>query len=147
MKISKNQLLNEIRMTSANLSEIAAKYDMTYGGLWKRINANETLLAEVNEARERLLDVAQSRLADAVRAGEPWALKFLLSTWGRGRGFSKTVVVESESPKGVLHFYFPDDGRDKPDPSNPPECIEQIAGDEIPPMKSLDESNEGNSDE
>ena len=73
------------------------------------------------EGRERLIDTAQSKLGDAVRNGDAWAVKFVLETWGKSRGFTKMVQVESkDEPLGVMHLYFPDDGRSGPDPLNIP---------------------------
>lgn len=118
MKVSKPELLQAIR-DGGQVSELAKRFGITPRGLRKRIQENGDLRDALNESREQLVDLAQSKLGDAVREGAAWAVKFTLETWGRDRGFTRTVQVESDAPAGVMHLYFPDDGRDKPDPSNP----------------------------
>ena len=44
----------------------------------------ELFQGELNE----MLDLAESQLVEAVKRGEPWAIKFLLMTKGKHRGYS-----------------------------------------------------------
>ena len=67
-----------------------------------------------------MIDLAQSKLRPALDEGDFRAIKFVLETLGRGRGFGKEIKIETDDKPGVLHMYFPDDGRDKPDPFNLP---------------------------
>jgi hypothetical protein len=120
MKIVKKELLFQLQNCDG-VTEIAKKFGITPRGLRKRIQENPDLQEAQAEGRERLIDTAQSKLGDAVRNGDAWAVKFVLETWGKSRGFTKMVQVESkDEPLGVMHLYFPDDGRDKPDPFNLP---------------------------
>ena len=41
----------------------------------------------MDDAREAMLDVAESKLFDAVRKGQPWAVCFYLKTQGKKRGY------------------------------------------------------------
>ncbi len=45
------------------------------------------------EAREDLVDLAETALYKAVERGEPWAITFTLKTLGRRRGFSERLEV------------------------------------------------------
>jgi hypothetical protein len=119
MRVEKGQLLNEIRIAGGNLSAVARKCGVTRQAVAKRVASSEVLKAALIEATNELLDVAEDGLRLAVTRQDPWAIRFVLSTKGAGRGFSRTVKVESDEKPGVMHLYFPDDGRDKPDPSNP----------------------------
>ena len=86
----------------------------------KRIRTDKVLQAISDEAKESLIDLAQSKLRPALEEGDFRAVKFVLETLGRGRGFGKEIKIETDDKPGVMHLYFPDDGRDKPDPLNDP---------------------------
>lgn len=109
MKISRTQLLREIRERDGNLSEIARAYGLTYNAVHKRVRADPVLSAAMQEP---LVDQAQAKLGEAVRAGSAWAVKFVLEIWGKGRGFTKQLeVVEQPTAKPQVVLYLPDNGR------------------------------------
>jgi len=123
MKIEKKELLFQLQNCDG-ITEIAKKFGVTPRGLRKRIQENPDLQLAQAEGRERLIDAAQSKLGDAVRNGEAWAVKFVLETWGKSRGFTKMIQVDSkDEPRGVIHMHFPDDGRSGPDPSDQPSVL------------------------
>jgi hypothetical protein len=111
MKISKKTLLIEIRTKGGNLSEIAKAHNMTYAGVLKRVKEDSDLTAALQESRETLVDEAQAQLCEAVRSGSAWAVKFVLETWGKGRGFTKQLEVVDPDPKCNVVVYIPDNGR------------------------------------
>jgi len=112
MKISRAQLLREIRERDGNLSEIARAYGLTYNAVHKRVRADPVLSAAMQESREALVDQAQAKLGEAVRSGSAWAVKFVLETWGKSRGFTKQLeVVEQATAKPQVVLYLPDNGR------------------------------------
>jgi len=120
MKIEKKELLFQLQ-NCVGVTEIAKKFGVTPRGLRKRIQENPDLQLAQAEEREKLLDTAQSKLGDAVKNGDACAVKFILETWGKSRGFTKMMQVEAkDEPRGVIHMHFPDDGRSGPDPLDPP---------------------------
>ena len=50
----------------------------------------------IQEERGRLIDVAEGKLADAVQAGEGWAVRYALSTIGKDRGYVERVEHSGE---------------------------------------------------
>ena len=140
MKVSRKELLAAIQNKEGSILEIAAKFKITPRGLRKRIQENPDLKAAQAESRERLVDIAESRLGDSVRRGEAWAVKFTLETWGKHRGFGKEIKIETDEKPGVIHMYFPDDGRSGPDPLNVPASPESadVSGKENDPIKALE---------
>ncbi|MEO8270303.1 MAG: hypothetical protein ABI557_11330, partial [Aureliella sp.] len=64
-----------------------------------------------------LLDAAESQLFKAVRAGKPWAIRFVLSRLGRSRGYGATLSVDSQVVGRVV-VYLPDDGREESTQAN-----------------------------
>ena len=55
----------------------------------------------------QLLDIAESKLLLAVEDGKPWAIKFVLSTKGRSRGYGTKAEIEHKSNevKQIRVFY------------------------------------------
>jgi hypothetical protein len=50
----------------------------------------ESFIKEINELN---LDRTESKLLLAIKAGEPWAIKFMLSTKGKHRGYTERMEV------------------------------------------------------
>ena len=66
----------------------------------------------------RCTDLAEKCLLDEIPKN--WkAAAWYLERKAKERGYGKELKIESDDKPGVMHLYFPDDGRDKPDPSNP----------------------------
>lgn len=85
---------------------------MTHAGVLKRVKEDPELTATLHESRESLVDEAQTKLGEAVREGSAWAVKFVLETWGKSRGFTKQLeVAEQSTTKLQVVIYLPDNGR------------------------------------
>ena len=93
---------------------------MTPEAIRLRIKKHPELQAAQIEVREALVDKAESQLRKAVDGGAAWATKFVLESWGKSRGFSRQLDVNAASvePRGVIHLYLPDNGRNKPNTNN-----------------------------
>jgi len=50
-----------------------------------------TVAAAVKEAREGIVDLGEVRLFQAVDRGEPWAIKTVLTMFGKDRGYIETT--------------------------------------------------------
>lgn len=62
--------------------------------------------------RGRLVDMAQSKLVEMVNNGDPWAVKFVLSTLGKHEGFvERQEVTGAEGGPVGVKIYIPDNGR------------------------------------
>ncbi len=102
---------------SGVLAHAATALGMSRQGLWKRIKGNAALEETRDTARAELLDAAESQLFKAVRAGKPWAIRFVLTRLGRERGYGATLSVDSQVVGRVV-VYLPDDGREECRDSN-----------------------------
>ena len=105
MKISKAVFLQSIRDCEGKISTIAAMHGMTYYGVQKRIKSDPELADALEDTREHILDLAESQLIQAVRKGEMWAVKYLLETRGKSRGYSKRVDVVRPEQQGRVVVY------------------------------------------
>ena len=63
-----------------------------------------------------MLDLAEDRLEQAVNRGDFRAIKYVLSTKGKSRGYTERAEIEEESPFQLV-LTLPHNGRD-PIPPN-----------------------------
>jgi hypothetical protein len=118
MKATKTQVIEAIRKFDGVVSEVARSLKMSPEAIRLRIKKYPELLAAQMEAREALVDKAESQLRKAVEGGAAWATKFVLETWGKSRGFTKRVEVDGKDDNTIIvHFHYTDDGRN---PYHPP---------------------------
>ncbi|MDZ4848500.1 MAG: hypothetical protein SGI77_04350 [Pirellulaceae bacterium] len=105
-----------ITSSGGNYSAIASKLGVTRQTVANRIAKDQSLVDLVSECREKLIDVAEFGLALAVKQKKAWAIKFILATLGRGRGYQKTLDVTTAGDPSIV-LYLPDNGRDSLDTS------------------------------
>lgn len=80
---------------SKGFVEVAARALGVTGGTVRRAIAKwPRLAAVVAEEREARLDVAELALYAAVQRGQSWAVKFLLKTQGKTRGYVERQEIE-----------------------------------------------------
>ena len=123
MKATKTEVIEAIQNYDGIVSEVARSLKMTPEAIRLRIKKHPELQAAQMEAREALVDKAESQLRKAVDSGAAWATKFVLETWGKSRGFTKLIEVESKDDNDVVYqFHYIDDGRNPYHPAgfNPP---------------------------
>lgn len=133
MKASKTQVIDAIKNYDGIVSEVARSLKMTPEAIRLRIKKYPELQAAQMEAREALVDKAESQLRKAVDGGAAWATKFVLETWGKNRGFSKLIQVDSNPENEIVTvFHYIDDGRN---PYHPPGYN--------PPVPRLPQTNDG----
>ena len=61
--------------------------------IYNYLNEHEELRETLEEARQLQVDMAESKLFDAVDRGEPWAVNTVLKTLGRDRGYGERVEI------------------------------------------------------
>jgi hypothetical protein len=60
-----------------------------------RLETSEELREVREEARGLIVDTGELKLVDAVEAGEAWAVKYLLATQGKDRGYVEKQEVDN----------------------------------------------------
>lgn len=97
-RYSDKQLAEALKRSKGMVYVAAKSLGCSHNTILKRLMKSERLRA-VKEAEEGLiLDVAESRLGQRVYEGELGAIKFLLATKGKGRGYVERV--EQSGPDG-----------------------------------------------
>lgn len=79
-------------------SRVARRLGLSVSAVSKRIARSARLREAAGDIEEAVLDIAESALVKAARAGEPWAVCFILKCKGRGRGWIERhdLSVEAE---------------------------------------------------
>ena len=86
-KFTEAQGVQALLACYGNVSAAARALDVDHSTLWHRIKRSERLQPARMEAEEQALDLAEESLITAVKAGEAWAVCFLLKTRGKKRGY------------------------------------------------------------
>ena len=91
MGVPIKQVKNELRRARGIVSVAAKNLGISDTALHRRIQRNKSLQAVKWEAREGILDMAEAKLFKAV-SDEDWrAVKYILSTLGKHRGYVERV--------------------------------------------------------
>ena len=85
-----------------NVTAVARRYDVTRTAIQNLIRGNESLQAIVRDAREGMIDDAESALYRAVLNGEAWAVCFLLKTQAKARGYIEKHQIEATETKTLV---------------------------------------------
>lgn len=84
-----DQIIEALRKSGGLAYSAARLLGCPASTVLRRINKSAKLKAVQDEERGRFLDVGELKLKEAVMRGEPWAVKFLLSTLGKNRGYTE----------------------------------------------------------
>lgn len=72
-----------------NIAAVARKLGVNRSTIWNRVKESATLRAKLDDARETMLDNAESALYSQVLNGNTTALIFFLKTQGKTRGYTE----------------------------------------------------------
>ena len=128
--VTVEQCEEALRKAGGFISHAAAMLGISHQSLSKRIQRSERLQQVRAETTETHLDLAETKLIEAVKAGEAWAVCFYLKCQGKERGYVERGQVELSGRDG------------KPLGSAPPGRIEIVL---VDPVKALPEDTGGGS--
>jgi len=106
-RITNADVEQHIEPTKGNVAAIARALGTSRGTVWNRIQSSPALQALLADARETMLDNAESALYRAVLAGEAWAVCFFLKTQGKSRGYVERQEVTG-AEGGAIVMQWPD---------------------------------------
>lgn len=82
-----------VQVVAARLLAQAHGRPCSRNQLCLRIHRSKALRERVDELFERQVDLAEGQLYRAIKAGESWAVMFLLKTRGKTRGWTEKLDV------------------------------------------------------
>lgn len=92
-QIKQDAVLEAIRGSNGIVSRVAERLGRDWNTARKYIDRWEATKALFEAEAQRVTDVAESRLIKAIDDGEQWAVKFWLTTKGKGRGFTERTEI------------------------------------------------------
>ena len=87
------QFIDAIPGTGGIVSKIADRVSCTWHTARKYIDEYPTIKQAYDDECESILDLAESALIKSVSEQEAWAVKYILSTKGRNRGYVERKEV------------------------------------------------------
>jgi len=88
LDIDRGMVLKAIEDSQGSISIVAKRLGCSWPTARNYIKKWDSTASALNEEREGTLDIAENRLVKAVDDGEPWAVKFILLTQGKHRGYT-----------------------------------------------------------
>ena len=88
------QFIDNIPGTGGIITSIARKVGCKWHTAKKYIEGYPTINRAYQDECEIILDLAESELIKTIKRGEQWAVKYLLSTKGKGRGYTEKSEYE-----------------------------------------------------
>lgn len=86
-RLTEKAVADQIGKLKGNVAAVARAFGVTRQSVSEYINRRPALAALLADAREEMVDNAESALGRAVVSGEAWAVCFTLKTQGKGRGY------------------------------------------------------------
>jgi hypothetical protein len=104
-----DELVPLLENNKGNVAAVARKFGVSRGTILNRVNESPTLQKVLHDARESMLDNAESVLYAKVLAGSTPELIFFLKTQGKSRGYIEKFEQENTG-ETVLRVKYGDDG-------------------------------------
>lgn len=88
-----------------NVAAIARKLGVNRSTVWARVQESPNLKAALEDARETMLDNAESKLYANVLDGDTTSLIFFLKTQGRSRGYIEKQEIDTSGGMTITVRY------------------------------------------
>lgn len=116
---SKEQVQEAIKGTAGIMSTVASRLQCDWHTAQAYVNKWECTKRAFQDEAEKVLDLAETKLIEAIKDGDTGMIKYLLSTKGKGRGFTERTEITGEDggpieirdfDRAVERAYNDDDG-------------------------------------
>jgi len=87
IKLRAEQVIPALQELDGNVYLAAKKLGVERGSLYRFVKKYPKIQEIINQARESMVDLGESKLKQAVLKGEAWAVCFTLKTLGKSRGY------------------------------------------------------------
>lgn len=113
MKPVNDKIIRVIEATYGVLSDAAKKLKISRATLYNWIREDAELQEAVEDSRERLKDLTESKFIKHLLAGKEWAIRFSLQTLCKDRGYVPRVEQDATIKWREVQICMPYNGRDK----------------------------------
>lgn len=106
MAIDKYKMIDAVLDSGGNLSEAAAEIGCSIQTIYNYRDKYPDVAEAITHAREEhdcdLLDTAEKKLKEHLEDGAAWAIKYVLSTKGKVRGYTERKEIEHSGAKQIV---------------------------------------------
>jgi hypothetical protein len=90
-RLSVEQVADALRESRGLVSIAARRLGTSRANVYKYRDRHPAVRQALDDARDERVDLAESKLDEAIERGDPWAVSLTLRTIGRGRGYGDRV--------------------------------------------------------
>ena len=114
MRITAKQIEHALRKKNGNISQAAVALGVSRSTINRRISLSPALKEILDDAREELVDIAESALRSEVLNNNITAIIFTLKTQGKNRGYveRQEVTGADSGPITIIVKLLGDDGNE-----------------------------------
>jgi hypothetical protein len=96
-KITIKKFENAVKGTGGIITHIARNLNVSRKAVYDFMEKNPQTIPLKDMEEESIIDLSEARLFQQIRDGEQWAVKYMLSTKGRKRGYIEAREVKNET--------------------------------------------------
>lgn len=94
LSLSPDDIIKALRDTNGMVYLAAERLGVSYMTVYRRAKRIPAIQEEIDRAKGKRLDVAETKLWDAVLQGQAWAICFYLKTQGKARGYIEKTITQ-----------------------------------------------------
>lgn len=88
-KLTVENVAKAIKGSGGIMATVARRCKVDRAAVYRFLQKHPDLKQALNDEREIIVDTAEERLYSSVKKGEPWAIKLVLHSLGKNRGYSE----------------------------------------------------------
>ncbi|MBB02723.1 MAG: hypothetical protein CMJ47_08765 [Planctomyces sp.] len=113
MKPDQDVILKALTERYGIVSDAAKDLGISRGTLSRWIREDDELKDHLDECREILKDLTESRFIEHLKEGEEWAVRFSLQTLCKDRGYTQRIEQEMHGAGCPVVVHLPHNNRDE----------------------------------
>lgn len=112
-RLSKKRIATALTKYRGGVYLVASKLGVSHTTIYNYLKKYPDLNAIKESFSGELVDKAEYNLHEAVESGDPWAVKYALSTKGKDRGYTeRQEITGADGQPQLVHLIWENDKRD-----------------------------------
>jgi len=88
LKLTRLKIMESLKATHGIKKYMCEVLGVNRQTLYRYLKSNPELESEMQEHLESITDIAEFNLIESIKKGDPWAVRYWLSTRGKHRGYT-----------------------------------------------------------
>lgn len=111
LEYTAKQVAEALRASKGMVYVAAERLGCSHATVYNYVKRFKTVADEIERADGVITDTAEIKLVQAIHNGEPWAIRYRLSTKGRNRGYVERQEIDHSGEIGTRVIEGPRDVR------------------------------------